>query len=58
MIWITGCSDHQGEMLYRYSEGLQDLVSSMLVVEAMERPSISWVMDRVDNLLHDLDNRV
>ncbi|XP_072041516.1 serine/threonine-protein kinase 16-like [Amphiura filiformis] len=42
----------------RYSEGLHDLVSSMLVVEPMERPSISWVMDRVDNLLQDLENRV
>ncbi|XP_026868753.2 serine/threonine-protein kinase 16 isoform X2 [Electrophorus electricus] len=34
----------------RYSEGLQTLLSSIMVTNPQERPDISWVLDQVRNL--------
>ncbi|XP_039612467.1 serine/threonine-protein kinase 16 [Polypterus senegalus] len=35
----------------RYSQGLQDLLTSIMVANPQERPNIAWVHNRVQNLL-------
>ncbi|XP_028663030.1 serine/threonine-protein kinase 16 [Erpetoichthys calabaricus] len=35
----------------RYSQGLQDLLTSIMVANPQERPDIAWVHNRVQNLL-------
>ncbi|PIK63045.1 putative serine/threonine-protein kinase 16 isoform X2 [Apostichopus japonicus] len=42
----------------RYSAGLKELVDSMLTVEALERPNIDWVMDKLSTIDRDLQNQV
>ncbi|XP_072179657.1 serine/threonine-protein kinase 16-like [Diadema setosum] len=42
----------------RYTQGLQDLVSGMLVVEAVERPSIDWVLTKATEGQRNMENRI
>ncbi|XP_071966087.1 serine/threonine-protein kinase 16-like [Antedon mediterranea] len=41
-----------------YSPSINELISSMLVVEPMERPTIEWVIDRLNNMTIEMENRV
>ncbi|XP_033116022.1 serine/threonine-protein kinase 16-like [Anneissia japonica] len=41
-----------------YAPVVNDLISSMLVVEPMERPTIEWVLDQVNNMTAEMENRV
>ena len=43
---------------FRYSGELQDLIRGLLVVNVMERPYISWVLERVKALLDKAENRI
>lgn len=45
-------------IFFRYSAGLKELVDSMLTVEALERPNIDWVMDKLSTIDRDLQNQV
>ena len=38
-------------MISSYSEGLQMLLSSIMVSNPQERPDINWVLDQVHDLL-------
>ncbi|XP_063964521.1 serine/threonine-protein kinase 16-like isoform X1 [Lytechinus pictus] len=42
----------------RYSQGLLDAISGMLVVEALERPHIDWVMNKANEGQLNMENRI
>lgn len=44
--------------LYRYSDGVADLMLSMMKVSMTDRPFIDTVYDNADNLLNTQLNRV
>ncbi|XP_033640038.1 serine/threonine-protein kinase 16-like [Asterias rubens] len=42
----------------RYSSSLKELVSSIIVVEVIERPSVAWIVEQVDIMLQEMEHKV
>ncbi|XP_022080017.1 serine/threonine-protein kinase 16-like isoform X2 [Acanthaster planci] len=42
----------------RYSTALHELISSILVVEVIERPSVTWIIEQLDIMLQEVEHRV